>query len=261
MAAAALFAASGAAYGQDDYEPEHLSGGEPNFNGVWQANNEANWNLEPHSARALDEFWQLGAFGAVPPGLGVVEGGEIPYLPEAAEQREENREGWPEADPETKCYLPGIPRATYLPYPFQIIQAGDGSDILMAYAYHSTNRTVHMSDHREPPVDTWMGRSNGRWEDDTLVVRTVGFNGEAWLDRAGNHFSNAAVVTERFRLMSENVMHYEARIEDPQTFSRPWTISMPLYRRVEENAQILEFKCVPFVEELLYKDLQLPEDE
>ncbi len=251
---------SGAVHSQD-YEPDRLSAGEPDFNGVWQALNTANWNLEPHSARALDEFWELGAFGAVPAGTGVVEGGEIPYLPEALEQREENREGWPEADPETMCYLPGIPRAMYMPYPFHIIQAGDGSDILMAYSYHSANRTVHMSDHEDPPVDTWMGRSNGEWDGDTLVIETVGFNGETWLDRAGNHHSPAMVVTERLTLIADDIMQYEATIDDPRTFSREWTISMPLYRRVEPDAQILEFKCVPFVEELMYKDLQLPEDE
>ncbi len=261
-AAAALLALSGAVHSQDqDFQPDRLSGGEPDFNGIWQALNTANWNLEPHSARALDEFWELGSLAAVPPGLGVVEGGEIPYLPEALEQREENRAGWPEADPETKCYLPGIPRAMYMPYPFQIIQAGDGDDLLMAYSYHSANRVIHMTDHRDPPVDTWMGRSNGEWDGDTLVIRTVGFNGEAWLDRAGNFFSPAAVVTERLSLISENVMQYEATIEDPRTFSEPWTIRMPLYRHVEENAQLLEFKCVPFVERLIYKDLILPEDE
>lgn len=259
-AAAALLALSGAAHGQDD-EPDRLSGGEPDFNGVWQALNTANWNLEPHAARPLDEFWQLGAFGAVPAGLGVVEGGEIPYLPEALAEREQNRAGWPAADPETNCYLPGIPRAMYMPYPFHILQAGDGSDILMVYAYHSANRTIHMTDHSDPPVDTWMGRSNGEWDGDTLVIRTYGFNGETWLDRAGNHHSPAMVVTERLTLTAENLMEYEATIEDPRTFSRPWTIRMPLYRRIEENAQILEFKCVPFVEELLYKDLQLPEDQ
>ena len=259
-ATATLLALSGAVQGQD-YEPDRLSGGEPNFNGVWQANNTANWNLEPHAARALDEFWELGAFGAVPAGLGVVEGGQIPYTPAGLEQREANREGWPAADPETNCYLPGIPRAMYMPYPFHIIQAGDGSDILMAYSYATANRTIHMTDHSDPPVDTWMGRSNGEWDGDTLVIETYGFNGRAWLDRAGNQYSRAAVVTERLTLVADDIMQYEATIEDPRTFTRPWTISMPLYRRIEPNAQILEFKCVPFAEELLYQDLRLPEDE
>jgi hypothetical protein len=141
------------------------------------------------------------------------------------------------------------------------IQAGDGSDILMAYSYHSANRTIHMTDHQDPPVDTWMGRSNGQWEGDTLVIETYGFNGRAWLDRAGNFLSPAAVVTERLTLIADDIMEYEATIRDRRTFSEPWTIRMPLYRRVEPNAQLLEYKCVPFVEELLYKDLQLPEDE
>ena len=232
--------------------------GEPNFNGIWQAIGTANWNLEAHSAEPLSEFWQLGALGAIPAGQSyVVGGGRIPYLPDALEQRDANRAGWPRSDPETSCYLPGLPRAHYMPYPFQIVQGG--GDILFVYEYASANRMVHMSDHMEPPVDTWMGRSNGHWDGDTLVAVTTGFNGKAWMDRAGNHFSPATRLTERFTLMDADHIRYEVTIEDPNTFSAPWQIEMPLYRRIEPNAQILEYKCVPFVEELLYKDLELPE--
>jgi hypothetical protein len=237
-------------------EPERIAG-QPNLNGIWQAVNTAYWNLEAHSAEALAGFWQLGAIGAIPAGQSVVEGGKIPYLPEALAQRERNRVGWPNTDPETKCYLPGIPRATYMPHPFQIVQGG--GDILFVYEYASANRVVYMSDHREPPVDTWMGWSNGQWEGDTLVVVTTGFNDMTWFDRAGNYHSSALRVTERFTLESDNHLQYQATIEDPNVFSEPWTISMPLYRRIEPNAQLLEFKCVPFAEELLYKDLELPE--
>jgi hypothetical protein len=232
--------------------------GQPNFNGVWRALNSANWNLEGHSASALTEFWQLGALAAIPAGQSVVQdSGKIPYLPEALAQRETNRAGWPKADPETLCYLPGIPRANYMPYAFQIVQGG--GDILFVYEYASANRLVAMTEHKEPPVDTWMGQSNGSWEGDTLVIESYGFNGRAWLDRAGNYLTPAAVVTERFTLVSPDHIDYQATINDPQTFSEPWTIRMPLYRMIEDNAQLLEFKCVPFAEELLYKDLELPE--
>ena len=230
--------------------------GKPNLNGIWEAMNSANWNLEAHSAQKIPSQWQLGALFAIPGGKSVVVGGKIPYLPESLKKREEERAQWPKSDPETFCYLPGIPRATYMPYPFQIVQGN--RDILMVYTYGSANRTVHMGKHEEPPVDSWMGRSEGRWEGDTLVVVTSGFNGRARLDRAGNHFSAALKVTERFKLESPNVIRYEATLEDPQTYSAPWTIRMPLYKHIEENAEILEFKCVPFVEELLYKDLELP---
>lgn len=234
--------------------PERIAG-QPNFNGIWQAINTANWNLEGHAASALEDFWRLGAIGAIPPGQSVVVGGKIPYLPEALEQRDENRAGWPDTDPETFCYLPGIPRANYLPYAFQIVQGG--GDILFVYEYHSTNRLVAIEEHVEPPVDTWMGQSNGRWDGDTLVIETYGFNGKAHLDRAGNYMSPAARVEERFTLMTPDHIDYQATISDPRTFSEPWTIRMPLYRRIEPNAQLLEFKCVPFVEEKLYKDLEL----
>ena len=231
--------------------------GEPNMNGVWQALNTANWSLEPHSAEAIPSLVSsIGALGGIPAGLGVVDGGEIPYLPEALAKRDENRASFPEGDPEAKCYLPGIPRATYMPFPFQIIQSGGGADILMVYEYASTNRVIHMREHDAAPIDTWMGLSNGSWDGDTLVVETTAQNGETWMDRAGDYLSPTATVTERFTLDGPNLIRYEATIEDPSVYSEPWTIRMPLYRRMEANAQLLEFKCVPFAEEMMYRDLK-----
>jgi hypothetical protein len=230
--------------------------GKPNLNGIWQTMNSANWNLEAHSAQRIDSAWQFGALFSIPAGKSVVVGGSIPYLPEALKMREQLRAEWPKSDPETLCYLPGVPRATYMPYPFQIVQGN--RDILMVYSYATANRTIHMGGHEEPPVDSWMGRSEGHWQGDTLVVTTTGVNGRAHLDRAGNFFSPALKVTERFTLQSPNVIRYEATLEDPQTYSAPWTIRMPLYRHAEADAELLEYKCVPFVEELLYKDLELP---
>ena len=237
-------------------DPAHPAkiGGKPNLNGVWQAITGAYWNLEDHSASGLSNFWQLGAIAAIPAGQSVVDGdGKIPYLPAALAQRDENRAGWPKTDPEAKCYMPGIPRATYMPYPFQIVQ-GDG-DILFVYEFASANRIVHMAKHQEPPVDSWMGWSNGHWEGDTLVIEVTGNNDQTWFDRAGNYHSDQLKVTERYTLKDEAHLQYEATIEDPQTFSRAWKISLPLYKRIEPKTQLLEFKCVEFSEELLYGDL------
>jgi hypothetical protein len=227
--------------------------GHPNLNGIWQSANSAYWNLEAHSAAALENFWELGSLGAISAGQSVVVGGSIPYLPGALAKRDENGAGWPKSDPEAACYLPGIPRATYLPHPFQIVQ-GDG-DILFAYAFANANRAVHFEDVRtldEVPVDLWMGWSNGSWDGDTLVVTTLANDDRTWFDRAGNYHSSAMTVTERFTLMGSDHIQYEATIDDPNVFSRPWTIAMPLYRRVEANAELLEFKCVEFSEPLLY---------
>jgi len=240
-----------AGYTQD--QPESIAG-HPNLNGLWQALGSAYWNIEAHSAAALPDFWQLGSLGAVPAGLSIVEGGAIPYLPEALAKRADNQAGWPAADPEAKCYQPGIPRAAYLPYPFRIAQGT--ANILFAYEFASSNRVVHMSNHEESPIDSYMGWSNGRWEGDTLVIEVSGFNGQTWFDRAGNHHSETMTVTERYSLISDNHIRYEATITDPATFSRPWTISLPLYRRVEPGAQLLEYKCVEFSEELLYGHLK-----
>ena len=232
--------------------------GRPNLNGIYQAINTANWNLEDHSASAT-AFWQLGAIFAIPAGQSVIvdNNGTIPYTPAGLKKRTENQAGWPKSDPEAKCYMPGLPRAAYMPYPFQIVQGQ--KDILFVYEYASSNRIVHMSNHTEAPVDSWMGWSNGKWEGDTLVIEAKGFNDQSWFDRAGNHHSEALVVTERYSIMpgsGGNILNYEARIEDPKTFTRPWTIRMPLYRRVEPNVQLLEYKCVEFSEELLYGDLK-----
>jgi len=232
--------------------PERING-HPNLSGVWQAMNTANWNLEAHSAEALDEFWRLGSLAAIPAGRSVVVEGTIPYRQEALAQRAENQAGWPKSDPETVCYLPGIPRANYMPYPFQIFQTE--SDILFAYAYASANRLVEMDEPIEAPVDTWMGQTNGHWEGDTLVMETHAQNGKAWLDRAGNYIGQGAIVTERMTLVTPNHIDYQATISNPAVFTRDWSIRMPLYRNIEENAQILEHKCVPFVENLLYSDL------
>jgi hypothetical protein len=227
----------------------------PDFNGVWQAIGTANWNLEDHSATGLSDFWGLGAIAAVPAGQSVVEGSTIPYLPAALAKRDENRAGWPKTDPEGACYLPGLPRATYLPHPFQIVQ-GDG-DIFFNYAFASANRAVHMTGHRtidDVPTDFFMGWSNGKWEGDTLVVEVIANDDRTWFDRAGNYHSNQMKVTERYTPLDANQMRYEAKIEDPETFSAPWTISMNLYRNTEPNAELLEFKCVEFSENLLYNE-------
>lgn len=257
LSAAAIATLPGGLTAQERERPERING-HPNLNGIWQAMSPAHWNLEAHPAEALDAFWRLGAIGAIPAGQSVVVGGRIPYLPEAIAKRDENRAGWPKTDPEAACFLPGIPRATYMPYPWEIIQ-GDGN-IFIAYSFASANRTIHVDDPRtyeEVPVDTWMGWSNGRWERDTLVVETIAQDERTWLDRAGNYHSYMMTVTERFTPVSDNHIQYEATITDPLVYSEPWTIRLPLYRDISENAELLEYKCVEFSENLLYGEYLL----
>jgi hypothetical protein len=225
----------------------------PDLNGIWQVLNTANWNLEGHAA-AAGYLPQLGAIGAVPPGLSLVEGNEIPYLPDAAAKRKENFANRLKLDPEVKCYLPGVPRATYMPYPFQIVQSD--KYILISYQYASAVRNINMENHKKAPIDSWMGWSNGHWEGESLVVDVTGLNGDTWLDRAGNFHSDALHVIERYTPRSPDTLNYEATLEDPKVFSRPWKISMILYRHAEPHAKLLEFKCVEFVEELMYGPLR-----
>jgi hypothetical protein len=227
--------------------------GKPDLNGIWQSIGTAHWNLQDHQART-GPVLELGAVMAIPAGQAVVEGNEIPYQPWAAARQKENFENWLTRDPEVKCYLPGVPRATYMPYPFQIVQTGN-NDVLMAYEYASASRVIKMGKTEPPPVDTWMGQSVGRWDGDTLVVDVTGFNDQSWFDRAGNFHSEALHVVERFTPVNSNLLNYEVTIEDPKVFTRPWKIQLPLYRRQDRNAQLLEFKCVEFVEELMYGHL------
>lgn len=233
--------------------------GHPDLNGIWQAIGNAHWDLEPHGPMAGPA--EFGAIGTVPPGLGVVVGGEIPYQEWARTQQQENFANRYTEDPEIKCFLPGVPRATYLPYPFQIVH-GD-KKILMVYGFAEASRTIHMDkDSPEPaPIDSYMGRSHGRWDGDTLVVEAAGFNGQSWFDRAGNFASWNLQVTERYTPINANALMYEATMVDDTVFTRPWTIRMPLYRRLEENARILEYKCVEFTEELLYGHLRRDSDQ
>jgi hypothetical protein len=249
-------ACSGFAVGfgaEQDYRAPRTAHGTPNLSGIWQANNTANWNLEAHAAQA-GPMYQLAATFSIPPGLGVVDGGEIPYLPAALEKRNANRKDWVKLDPEVKCYMPGIPRATYMPYPFQIVQTAD--NILFTYEFASASRVVRFNPELKSPAPAWMGWSIGRWDGETLVIEVTDHMADTWFDRAGNHHSDALKVTERYTAIDANTLQYEATMEDAQTFSKPWKISMPLYRRRELNMQLMEYKCVEFAEELMYGHLR-----
>jgi hypothetical protein len=219
------------------------------LSGIWQALNTANWDLQAHGAEPGPDPG-VGAMSAVAPGPGVVEGGEIPYLPAAAAKRKQNHEERWSADPEIKCYMPGVPRAAYMPYPFQIIQGSD--TIMISYEFADAVRLVYMKNPGPAPADSWMGWSIGRWEGDTLLVDVTSQNDQTWFDRAGDFHTDALHVVERYTPLDKNILMYEATIEDPKVFSRPWKISMPLYRHIEKNAQLMEFKCIPFSEDVLY---------
>jgi hypothetical protein len=195
----------------------------------------AHWNLEPHSAAE-----------GVPAGLGVIDADQIPYQPWAAAKKKENQANRAALDPIEKCYLPGVPRITYVPFPFQI--AHTPKYVVLTYEYQHATRIVYTdgSEHA-PPNDFWMGDSRGRWEGDTLVVDVTHFNDRTWFDMAGSFHSDALHVVERYTPTGGGqVLRYEATIEDPKVFTRPWKISLPIYRRAEPNAQLLDYDCVDF---------------
>ena len=250
------------------YKAARTADGQPDLNGFWQALNTANWDIEEHAAQTAPYENLLGAYLAQPPGFGVVEGGPIPYKPEGLAQRKqyvENRlkpEPLPDnvhpydnSDPEAKCFHPGVPRGTYMPLPFQILQTKN--KLFMAYTFGGdSTRVIHLDKTFVDLLETYVypGQSIGRWEGETLVVETRWFNTSVWLDRAGNFYSENAHVVERYTPASPYHLLYEVTIEDPTVFTRPWKMSMPLYKRIEPTTQlqILEFQCVPFTDEFLY---------
>ena len=220
--------------------------GQPDLQGVWQVLTTAAWDIQDHAAQ---RFPGLQARFSVPAGPGVVEGDEIPYQPWALEQKQKNFANRLEGDPEAKCYLPGVPRITYMPYPFQIFQFADR--VVILYEYLHTTREIFTDGSRHPdlPVEFWMGDSRGRWEGDTLVVDVTLFTGETWFDRAGNFHSPDLHVVERYTRTGPDHLLYEVTIEDPKVFTRPWKMRMPVYRRHEPNSQLLEFECYAYARE------------
>jgi hypothetical protein len=222
-----------------DYSPPRTARGEPDLQGIWQVLNSAAWNLEDHG----------GATG-VPAGASVVEGGSIPYQTWAVAKRKENFTNRRTADPEAHCDMPGVPRITYMPYPFQILQLG--RYVVINYEYLNLTRYIYMDKTPRPGadvIDFYMGASDGHWDGNTLVVDTTNNNDRTWFDRAGNFHSDKLHVVERFTRTSRDHLQYEATIEDPKVFTRPWKISMPLYRRLEKDAELLEYECYAYLEE------------
>jgi len=213
----------------------------PDLNGIWQVLGTAHWNLEAHSASE-----------GVPAGFSVVEGGTIPYQPAALARRNENFKNRLTADPLRKCYLPGVPRAMYLPLPFEITQTP--KHILIAYEFAHATRTIFLdgTPHLED-LDFWMGDARGKWEGDTLVVDTASLGDKTWFDEAGNFHSDALKVVERFTPADATHITYEATIDDAKVFTRPWKMTMTLYRRVENNLELLDYECAEHVYEKLFK--------
>ena len=218
-----------------EYDGPRTPEGQPDLNGIWQALNAASWDIRAHNAQ-----------DGVPAGLGVVEGAEIPYQPWAAAQQQENYANRFTADPLRQCFLPGVPRVTYLPFPFRILQTPD--HVVITYEFAHVVRIIYTDGSPHPlPNDFWMGDSRGHWEGDTLVVDTTHFNDRTWFDAAGNFHGDQLHVVERYTPITPYHLDYEVTVEDPDVFTRPWTMRMPLYRRMDDGLQLLDYDCVDFI--------------
>lgn len=235
------------------YRAPRAPDGHPNLSGIWQAINTAEYDIQTHDAKP-GPLVVMGALGGTPAGFGVVEGGPLPYKPEALKQKEINEANPLALDPLVKCFLPGLPRATYMPFPFEIVQ--NAKHVAFNYEFDFASRVVNIGMKTEAPVDSWMGWSKGSWDGDTLVVDVTGMVEDTWFDRAGDFHSGDLHLTERYTPTGPNSLLYEVTVDDPQVYTRPWKMSMPLYRRLDKNIQLLEYNCVPFVEELMLGHLR-----
>ncbi|MBD07543.1 MAG: hypothetical protein CMD70_02340 [Gammaproteobacteria bacterium] len=220
-----------------EYSVPRTPDGNPDLQGVWQAINTAVWDIQDHSSQ-----WGM------PAGQGVVVGNDLPYQASALEKRQTNYENRLTDDPEANCKMVGVPRITYMPYPFQIIQTPN--QIVMTYEWVHSIRNIYMnSEHPEGPIQWYMGDSRGYWDGDTLVVDVVHFTDETWFDRSGNYHGEGLHVIERYTRLGPDHMQYDVTVEDPEIFTEPWHMSMPLYRRQEENIRILEYECYALAED------------
>ena len=226
----------------------------PDLNGVWKVMNTANYNIEAHPASAALQL-RPGPYVPVPAGVGIVQGdGKIPYTADALAVRDANRAKAVDMDPEVKCYLPGVPRANYMDKPFQIFHSDKA--VFIAYEFAGAVRNVFLEEPDPAPAQSWMGQSYGRWEGDTFVVEVTDQLPTTWLDRSGNIKGEDTKIVERWTPTSDFTMRYEAEISDPSVYTKPWKIGFNLYKATGEDAQLQQFKCVEFVEELMYGHLR-----
>ena len=207
----------------------------PDFRGIWQVKDTAYVNVEGHAA----------ANGVAAAKSIVVDplDGRIPYTPEALATRNENYRSRATADPSNRCYQAGVPRATYLATPLQILQSP--GNFAIVYQENHAFRVFHPATRPHfDNTDWWMGDTRYRWDGDTLVADVAAQTGEAWLDQAGNFHSNDVHIVERYRMTSADTLEYEARIEDPVVYTRPWTLRTVLYRVKRPGARIIEDECL-----------------
>jgi hypothetical protein len=216
--------------------PKLTADGKPSFEGFWNnAAGSAPWDIEPHPA----------AF-QVPAGEGVIidpADHKIPYKPEALAKRNDLRDNHSFDDPQGHCAPSGLPRQTYTPFGFQIVQPR-GAVVILYEAEHAY-RVIRTdgSSHVPATVKMWQGDSIGHWEGNTLVVDSRNFNGRTWLDMAGNFTTESLHLIERFTPVDANTIQYEATLEDPTIYARPWTMRFPLRRVNQRGYYILEFAC------------------
>jgi hypothetical protein len=218
------------------YDPPRLSDGTPDFRGIWQARSLAYIDLEGSGPRQSSKTAAQSVIVDPP-------AGKIPYLPEALKQRDANFKNRAAADPASNCYQAGVPRAVLLPTPFQIVQSP--GNLAIVYTDNHAYRIIDPdSIPHDDGIDFFMGDSRGHWEGNTLVVDVTDLGDQTWLDQAGNFHSDQLHVVERYTLLDAHTLSYEAHLDDPKTYSKPWTIRLRLYRDTRPAARILEDECL-----------------
>jgi hypothetical protein len=211
------------------YSPPRLSDGKPDLNGIWEVRAKVDADLE-------------GKIG----GKNIIvdpADGKIPYKPESLARKKENNQKRAALDPMSKCWMPGVPRLMYVPYPFQIVQSPGQPVIPILSQYVHTIRNIHLQGEHLDGLDNWLGDSRAHWDGDTLAVEVTNFNDQTWFDAAGNYHSDGLKVNERYTRTSPDTITYEATLTDPKVLTKPFKISLPLTLHTEKNFQILEYEC------------------
>jgi hypothetical protein len=229
------------------WAPEHLADGQPDVQGIWAAVNPGSTSLtNPVSGGADFERHATGVVVRNPSRIIDPSDGQLPYQPWAAAKQKQQGEAYdhptkPEhIDPQHRCMLSGVPRL-YTIFPAVKIIQPPGSVVFIWDEYHAF-RVIHLDGrpHVGANVKLWMGDARGHWEGNTLVVDTTNVRG-ARLTYTGDFHSENAHITERLTFVDANTLNYEATVDDPTVFTRPWTMRVVEKRR--PNEEVWESAC------------------
>ena len=236
------------------WTPPRTSDGQPDIQGFWvnRGRRLATYNIEAMEGASETHTLITGVQSDSRSLIVDPVDGRIPYQPWARAQRTDvlnnhnDPTKWEHVDPHTRCFLSGVPRVFYQGQ-FQILQPPGYVVILQEWNHGSRIIPLDGRPHIGNDITLWMGDSRGRWEDNTLVVDVANKNDKTWLDLVGDFHSDAVRIDERFTFVGPDRIDYEARFDDPNVYTRPFTVALTLGRGVQgeevNSYELLESAC------------------